>query len=350
MIKVAILGSGNIGQALAAFLGSRPEIQVVLWGRRWTGPVELCLSAHGPSATYAIGMAVADPILRRVIDGADVAIVTVPTHIRHRVLALGADRLNNCSLLIAWEGTGRFRESLHELGIVRPIAIGLQRSPILCRVRRPGRAVEIHGIRSEVVVAATDSTAASRAKRLLGWLLPFGIVFAPTYLCVSISPSNQLIHPARLYSFNRSGADRLRPGVGFYAEWDDAASDVLLSLHAEVARLRDALHLPAKFLQTLVDRRNPHSASDVTREIRAEKSLAKISFPLRARTSGFTLDLGHRFFREDVGEGLAYVLGIAQQAGVNMPTAGAIHTWYQHLTQVRAASFRSDDVPDHDLW
>lgn len=39
----------------------------------------------------------------------------------------------------------------------------------------------------------------------------------------------------------------------------------------------------------------------------------------------------HRFFAEDIGEGLATILADADAAGVAMPTASAIVGWYRGL-------------------
>lgn len=348
MTKVVVIGAGNIGQALAAFLGSRPELHVVIWGRRWASPAELTLTVYGAEGTYAIGTAFAEPSLRRALEGADVAIIAVPTHVRRRVLEQAAPRLTDCAMLVSWEGTGWFREHLKELGIERPIAVGLQRSPILCRVRSNGQSVEIFGVRTEVVAATTKPADRSCARQLLDSLLPFGFAFAPSYECVSLSPSNPLIHPARVYSFDRPGVDLARD-VRFYADWDDAASEVLLLLHGEVARLRDELRLPRRYLRTLADQPRPRAPSEITRLHRTQACLAELQVPVRQGSRGRSLDRRHRFFREDIGEGLAYILDIASHAGVEMPAAQAIYNWYHRPNERDPRTARVHDAADHSL-
>lgn len=291
----------------------------------------LQVSAFGDSGVYAQGTATAEPVLERVLQGVDVVILAVPTNVRHTLIAPVAASLDACPLLLAWEGAGRLRQSMRALGIAQPMIVGLQRSPILCRTQRALRSVEILGVRSEVVAATIAAEDTADAQRAMKALLPFRFAFAPNYDCVTLSPGNPLIHPARLY---RCDLARLRPGGRggrFYADWDDRASATLLALHSELARLRDALRLPAEFVHTMADAPTPPSPSQTTCDIRAARSLAGIRLPLSIGAQGYGWNLQHRFFREDIGEGLAGILEIARSAGVAMPTAQAIEHWHADL-------------------
>lgn len=254
--------------------------------------------------------------------------LAVPTHGRRRILERARRQINQCSLLVTWEGTGWFREDLVELGIVSPMAVGLQRSPLLSRIRQLGEQVEILGVRSEVVAAATRQEDRQSAGTLLKAILPFKIAMAPSYACVSVSPGNPLIHPARLYGWHIRGEPLPDAGLSFYGDWDDVSSMVLIELHRELAGLRESLQLPKRFLKTLVDRRVVQTPSQVTHDIVSETCLHEIRMPVCQTRRGLSLDRRHRFFREDIGQGLAHILDIARQAGVSMPVAAAIHRWY----------------------
>jgi hypothetical protein len=291
------------------------------------------LECVGTEGTYAVGAVSAEPSIGRAVDGADIVVIAVPAHVRHGILDRIAGRVRNSSLLLAWEGMGRFTESLRGLRIAGPVVVGLQRSPLLCRIRRPWRSVEILGVRSRVVAATVDPADMSCAKRLLGRFFPFRFLFAPTYRCVSLSPGNPLIHPARLYAVAHSGHGERASPAHFYADWDDEASATLLALHREVARLRDALRLPVRFVRTLVDAAAPPSPAQVTHDIRSERRLADVMLPVVPNgPHRGQLDHTHRFFREDIGEGLSYMLSIAHRTGVEMPTAKAIHNWYMRCS------------------
>jgi hypothetical protein len=325
LIRIAVLGAGHIGDALVALLGARPEFEVVLWGRRLRRCGELEVTAFGEAGIYAVGSAIAEPSLARAVDGAEVVVCTVPAHVRWHLLRRIARRLDACLLLVAWEGMGRFAESVRALGFDPRLAVGFQRSPMLCRRRERHRSVEILGVRSRVVAAPVDSGNLGAVEKAIGAVLPFHFSFASEYAYAALSPGNPLIHPARLYSC--ALRRRIAVGMRFYADWDDDASEVLLRLHAELATLRDALGLAASCLSTLVDGARP-SPRRVTRAILAARPLRAISLPIRLTARGPELDRRHRFFDEDIGEGLAHIHRVARRCGLHLPTTEAICRWY----------------------
>lgn len=318
-----MLGAGNVGHAVAALAGSRLGIGVTLWSRRFRHDGRATIRVHGRGGTFGVADVTLAASPRKAVKDADIVLLTVPAHVRHELLSRLAKQLRDCALLVAWEGMGRFAESLHEAGLAEVTAAGLQKSPILCRTRLPLREVEILGVRSSVVMAAVRPEYTTLAKQLLEHILPFRLVVAPSYSCVSLSPSNPLIHPARLYAWSEGNHS---VGSRFYADWNDGASIVLLKLHAELKRLRGALGIRPEFVRTLADRRL--TPAMLTREITSEQDLAEIMLPLRSTGSGRQLDDRHRFFREDIGEGLRYIVAMASRTGVPMPTGTSICRWY----------------------
>lgn len=336
MIRVAILGSGPVGQALAAFIGVQPHCDVRLWGRSLGRPGRLSIDAVGTGTVgtdkvvHARGLAIATATAHEAVRDAEVVVLAMPTHVHASVLTPLASALDRCALLLAWEGTGRVPETLRALGLRGPAIAGLQRSPVLCRLRRHRREVEILGVRSRVVAAALDRGDTAAVRRLFAALLPFRFDFAPDYACATLSPGNPLIHPARIF---RCVPSRLRGGRGrrLYADWDDAASETLLALHGELARLRDARGLPRRYLRTLRDGSSPMTADALTRATREARTLARVRLPLLETPEGPVWDVTHRFFREDIGEGLETILAIATETGVSMPVATSIRDWYHAL-------------------
>lgn len=326
MIRIAILGAGNIGHALVGLLGSRPEFDVVVWSRRLLRSVVLEVTVFGEGGMYAVGSARVEPSLARAIHGAEVVVCTVPAHIRHSLLKRIAGQLDACVLLVAWEGMGRFAESVRELGIDPCLAVGFQRSPILCRMRGGHRSVEILGCRSQVVASPVDPGSLHHVQDMVSAVLPFRFAFVGEYVYAALSPGNPLIHPARIYSCSMRQTIAL--GTRFYADWDDHASEVLLSLHRELAELRDALGLSASWLLTLIDRFGPPAPGQVTGEIRAARPLRSIRLPVRETLRGPELDRTHRFFCEDIGEGLAHIRRVARQLGLHLPMTETIYRWY----------------------
>lgn len=241
-----------------------------------------------------------------------------------------AFRIWKLPALVDVGGTGRFREELAELGLAGLVAAGLQRSPMFSRVRRDANRIEILGVRTEVVAAATNPENHEVVKRLLRSLLPFAVSLAPCYEYVSLSPSNQLIHPARVFSVARS-RQAIGKNRGFYSDWDDDASELLLALHKETKAVRVGLGLERRFHRTLWDGTVRHTPRSLTRVHRSALALAELTLPVRHTPLGAQLDYRHRFFEEDIGEGLTYMVAMGERAGIAMPRAREICDWYWAL-------------------
>ncbi|MES2940563.1 MAG: NAD/NADP octopine/nopaline dehydrogenase family protein [Pseudomonadota bacterium] len=326
MTRVALLGAGNIGHALAALLGSRAELEVTLWSPSVVRARPLRIALLHRAGVHTVGMVRAEPSLEAATEGASVVITTVPTHARAGVLRQAAARLHGAALVLAWEGSGWLERELRDCGIERPVVAGFQRSPFFARVRERWKTVDFLGARDRSVAACVDAARKPAAARLLGGLLPFAVTMAPDFRYAALSPSNPLIHPARVFTADL-GALRGRAAPSFYGGWDDAASAVLLQLHREVRAVREALGLSARYLRTLADRRPRPSAQAVTRELRAMRALGVIPLPLVRTGGACALDTAHRFLREDIDHGLRRIAALGAQAGVPMPAAGRILHW-----------------------
>jgi hypothetical protein len=209
----------------------------------------------------------------------------------------------------------------------------MQRSPVFCKVRRWGESVEFLGVRTSVLAAPIREADAPLAARLVRALVPFQSRVAADYRCVLLSSSNQLIHPARMFALRD---EALAPGLRFYADWNEAASTVLLGLHAEMHALRTVLRVPVRLAPTLLDRRPVPGARQLTMELRRQRSLHELLVPTLPAMDRYSLDRGHRFFREDIGEGLSSIVSTAEAHGVEMPLAARIVSWYSEDTAVAA--------------
>lgn len=357
MIRVGILGGGHIGLALAALLGAREDCRVRMWGRSVPQSASLRIDAWAsatasmPAHLCARAEVQACDTPEAAIADADLVVLAVPAHARSALLRPLAPALADCRLLLVWEGSGRLAETVDALD-PRPSAIvGLQRSPLLCRAApapqaqagavRGRRTVRILGVRDSVVAACLRGSDTAYARRVLRALLPVRLQFAPDYACVRLSPGNPLTHPARLYACASARMRAGGRGTRFYADWDDAASRALLALHGELAGLRDARGLSRRHLRTLTDATRPWTPAALTRITREATALREVRLPLCPVEQGGGMsrwNTDHRFFAEDIGEGLATILADADAAGVAMPTASAIVGWYRGLVAGSGAS------------
>src|SRR5690348_13166920 len=163
---VAVLGAGSWGTALAALLCGN-EIEARLWGRDPEALAEIAASRRNlrylPELELPAGLTCV-PELGEAVQGADVALVVVPSHAFHEVLDEVAPFLAE-GTGFAWAtkgfepGTGRF---LHEL-----VAARLPDAPAAV-VTGPSFAREVAvGMPTAVTVHSGDDAFAHRVAELL---------------------------------------------------------------------------------------------------------------------------------------------------------------------------------------
>ncbi|MGH8184248.1 MAG: NAD(P)H-dependent glycerol-3-phosphate dehydrogenase [Rhodanobacteraceae bacterium] len=163
---VAVLGAGSWGTALAALLSGN-GVATRLWGRDATALARIATSHHNPrylpDLELPAGLACV-PDLAEALQGADVALVAVPSHAFRQVLEEAAPLLP-AAAGYAWAtkgfepGTGRF---LHEL-----VAVRLPDTPTAV-VTGPSFAREVAaGMPTAVTVHSSDDAFAHRVAQLL---------------------------------------------------------------------------------------------------------------------------------------------------------------------------------------
>jgi predicted dinucleotide-binding enzyme len=104
LIKLAVLGAGNVGHAVAALAGSRPGVGVTLWSRRFRHNSRTTIRVHGRGGTFGVADVTLAASPRKAVEDADIVLLTVPTHVRHELLARLTKQLQDCALLVTWEG------------------------------------------------------------------------------------------------------------------------------------------------------------------------------------------------------------------------------------------------------
>ena len=145
LIRVAILGSGHLGHALGTLLGSRADIDTTIWGRSWARATVLNLTGFVRGEVAVVGRVRAEPDLVAAIEYAEVIIVTVPSYASASLACDLHDEAKACAVLLFWEGTGKSIRTLRADHLAIPLLAGLQRSPILSRIRERGASVDILG-------------------------------------------------------------------------------------------------------------------------------------------------------------------------------------------------------------
>ena len=237
--------------------------------------------------------------------------------------------------------------SQHELANVVAFAVGL--IPWICRVVDYGRVGVTYGCKAVNVAAVAPR---DRFEDLDGsflsaicerWLGKGAFRQSDSFLSLTLSVDNQIIHPARCFGlFRRYGGQwqRREDIPYFYRDFDDLSADLLRDLDADYSRVRDGIRqrFPDRGFPYMLDYLSLERLSyqsentDIRESFTSSKTLGAIKPPTRQIATGeWVIDTDHRFFTDDISYGVCIAKWMAEQMDLAVPTMDAIIEWVQDL-------------------
>lgn len=314
---IAVCGGGSLAHALAAVLGAGDRCVRVLtrnpssWRRRIRVTYQDCILIGNLERVSN------DPA--DVLPGCGLVFVEVPAFAHADVLGRIQPFIDSDTWIGALPGAGGFdlRAAAALPGHER--VFGSARTPYICRTMIYGESVAVTGIDAVLRVASLLPSETPVIAAMIEEALGMRTLPLSSYDAVNLTPSNPLVHTARIFTFLEGTAD----GDGaFYRDWDDDASRMLLACDDEIAAVRRLLGIAESEVPPVRAHYAVTDANELTRRIRGLRPLLDSDIPIRAAASP-----DHRYFAEDFDYGLAAMAGIANRCGVRIPTIETMLAW-----------------------
>ncbi|KAF0682814.1 Aste57867_25113 [Aphanomyces stellatus] len=377
---VAICGGGNGAHVAAGYLASKgirvhvltrqpelwdDEIRITTAGSSWEDKGEIVgrLTLVTSSAKHAIPTA-------------DIVFVAAPANAHPAILDKIAPYVKPGCMLGALFAQGGFdwaaKRALGTDGLDRlQLLFGLQNIPWICKATSYGKQAKIIGPKKSLYVAAYPVERKDAAARVMEDLFDIPCATVANFLNLTLTPSNQIIHPARYYAIFRDWDGKrtytkaelaARRGLTLYADFDEFSAEQLSMLDNELQQVKLALlqRFPALDLSDVLPmdaRVVKQYGADV-----ADRSSLKAIFatnlgyagcntPLKEISPGqFHPAVESRLFWEDIPYGLCILKNMAEMLG-NFPTPRIdfMIRWHQQFMQVQ---FLNDDnqLNPRELW
>jgi hypothetical protein len=350
-MRVCICGGGNAVHVMAADMGAREDV--------WVG-------VHAPFEDEAermrAGLANGDGCITRylrgektrgrpdvvsadaadVVPGADVVLIPLPSYCHESTLRAIAPHLKDGCVIVALPGQGGFnwvaRRALGADKASRCIIAGTNQLPYQCRTLDYGASVDLVGHKRQVKVATEPHEKADEVASLLTDLIGVTEVVAlPHYLCVTLTPANQVIHPTIMYGLFHDYSSPLDRPPLFYQNTDDFTADVMTRTSNEVLQtVREVqrvagVELPVPGLDDMMRemyRDELVDPSTMKSIFRTNRGYAGLEAPMIRTADGrYAPDYGYRYLTEDIPRGQCVLKGVAQLAGVRTPTIDTLIRW-----------------------
>jgi len=366
-ITTCIVGGGNSAHVLVPFLAQAGH-HVHLLTRRpddWDDVV-YCDIVDGDTGlrqgTHCGRLAKKSSDPADVITDADVIVLCMPVHQYRTALDRIAPFVNRAKSEVfvgTIYGQAGFNWMVHTdlekgQGLANIVTFAIGSIPWICRTLKYGSRVANYGGKDVNVVAVTPK----RMFPILNDVFLQDISVRPmhqgdfrlacSFISLTLSVDNQIIHPARCYGLWQTSLD---PNHGewsseekvpyFYKDFDEQSAQNLKRLDDDYEAVRQAIRehfpdRPFKYMLGYLELENLNHSSgncDILESLRRSKQLASIKTPTLLADDGVThrLNTACRFFTDDIPFGLLIAKWIGEKLNVATPFIDEVIVWAQGL-------------------
>lgn len=328
-MKICICGGGNLGHVVAGFVAAQTAHEVCILTRhpeRWSQT----LSIEAPdNQTYTGRLSGVYSDAHQAVSDADIVLLCLPGYaIREALLQIRDSLRPDAYVGSVVSSTGFFFQAQEVLSVSQPL-FGFQRVPFISRIIEYGHRARLMGYKESLSIAVEQTADAEPLRLALQQMLRTPIQLLGSYYEVSLSNSNPLLHPSRLYSLWKDWHagivyDRIPM---FYEEWTEEAAQLYIDMDHELQALLSRLPVSPGCIPTVLDYYESTDAASLARKLRSIEAFKGIAAPMKAVEGGFIPDFHSRYFTEDFPYGLAFVHRLAKEHQIPTPTIDRIYQW-----------------------
>lgn len=334
-MKVTIVGAGNMGLAMTAYMVINHKAEITLFTRKTIESLYLN-TVEQERLEQADGFIVtSDP--KTAFSSADIIFVTYPAFLRKKFIEQNQQYIKKDAYLGFVPGYGGAEYVCEEMLNRGVNVFGFQRVPYVARagLDKRGITAAILSKKKELFVGAIPADKTDIITNIIEQLLDIPVKRLREYLSITLAPSNPLLHIAGLYNvFKDYKKGRQYSGpMKFYEEWNDDTSRLLFKYDEELQEI--CRHLDPLDMSEVVPLPVYYESSTpeaMTRKLKSIESFKKVMVPLRKGEEGFSPDLSSRMFVEDYPFGVCIIKDFALLLGVKTPIVDELLDFYEKLS------------------
>lgn len=353
-INVTVIGAGNTGHLYAGLLSHYEHVHVTLLTRK-ADAVNQGLTPQGikvelPDGTHIFGAPdLVTSVVSEAVGDADVVIITVPVHVRGKAMSdiapyLPANKPVYVGSIPGFSGFDLMADDI--LGHKPNVVIwGLKDVPYMAYAPVPGVSSVMGGPKETLFLATHDKhnqVQKEFTKQALAKLFPAPIELMSSYLSITLTPGNPIMHPAILYGligpWSQWDGKPFPRRIKWWTEAGELGSYFLSVCDAEMTLLRNEYTRRGIELsgvhdihKEIVDAYGDQIADSRTllTTLQTNKAYDGAYIPMvRAENGeGWLVDVTSRAFCEDVPYGLSLLVGLGASLGLRTPMMAEIEAW-----------------------
>lgn len=332
-MNITVVGGGNVGTLIAGEFTKRGN-KVTIYTRdksRWCNEItvnDLDVGEEYKYVPYKITENIEDAV-----SDAEIIFITLPPFASKKFIFDSQEYIKPYTWVGFYPGTGGIEFICSDLIKKGCIIFGTQRICSVVRLKKYGEYVVTSGKRKELFLGTIPKNKSGEVSNVIGELLDIKVNPLPNYLNVTLTPSNPILHPSRLYSLFKDYKEGMvyKDIPLFYEDWTDEASNYLISCDNELHQVLDKINVDSSYIIPLIKHYESTDCESLTRKIRTIKSFKGITSPSIETSSGFIPDLENRYFTSDFPYGLVIIKAFAILCDVSTPNIDMIISWYQNV-------------------
>lgn len=352
IMRITIVGGGNIGTQFAVHCAEKNHEVTVYTSTPeiYDGHLNIVNEAGHVTHEGDILLATNDP--EKAFRNADFIMVTMPSTMMHTIAELIYEYTDAKTIIGVVPGNGgsecAFRKHIERGNVF----FGIERVPAIARLIQKGKTVKSTGYREELNVAALPRKNAENCASLISDIFDMPCNVIPSFLNLTMTPSNPILHTTRLRSMFRNWHTGITYDTVplFYEDWDNASSELLIACDEEVQSICRALpEFQLNNVKSLRAHYESHTTEEMTKKISSIQAFKGLVTPTIENDDGKLIpDLHSRYFTADFSYGLTIIQQIARFAGVDTPNIDETMAWYDNIA-IEKTQFNFEDYGIVDL-
>lgn len=343
--EVCICGGGNQAHVLGGYLASKCDVSVRLLTRRpeqWCtdGTGLLLKDFNGKEYRGRFSLITSDVALA--LSGADMVFICLPGFAIADELRAIKDYLTPEMYVGSVVSSTGFFLMAHKLLPSNVRLFGFQRVPFIARVEKYGSEAKLLGYKSSLSIAVENIFDKEALTCILSDMLDVPVDCLDSYLKVTLTNSNPILHPSRLYEAFGGEQKVFDHEILFYEEWNERSSEILISCDNEFHEVLGRLSFARNDVPTLLAYYECSDAVSLTAKIRSIRAFKGLKAPMRKIADNlYAPDYENRYFTEDIPYGLLLVKAYADKFKVDTPMIDEIISWAQ---EAMGKQYMSDGI------
>lgn len=334
-MKVTVIGGGNIGTLLAAEL-SKKGFDTYIYSSKTNWADEIEVFDHENNFLFKSEKVIVTDDIKLAVKDAEFVFVTYPPALFEKLAHELDANLNEGTYLGIIPGSGGAEFAFKNLINQGIILFGFQRVHSIARLKEYGRSVYMLGRKDAIHISVFRNINQELIKKFLEELLEMPCHILNHYLNITLNPSNQILHTARLYSLfkNYEFGDDYPENILFYETWDNDSSDMLIKCDEELQLLCNAMPMNLENVKSLKDHYESFTVPAMTEKISNIPAFKGLTSPMIQNEEGnWVPDFSSRYFSSDYSYGLKIIIDMAELYGIDAKNLKLVWSWFLNLTK-----------------